>query len=504
MVKKIVLTAILFVILGMIRFVPVVYKGYAPSGLHDNLLLSRNLALTGEYKLENKYNAILSSSKIKKEGIQSTFGNKLSIYLEAAVFKVFGFKTNLPFYVSVFLFAASNAFLFLIVYRMLGNYWLAVSAAVFDSFMPFIWKGSLMSGSYEFAIFLFFAGLFFYFWKEKISWRHLFISGLLFGLASVCRNAFLLSAIPLIGYEFYKNRSWQRLASLAIPFVIVFSILGVSNNSYLTSTDESFAIYGHLFPDPYVYHFEKQSYIDSVETSGDTDFIEFMIKYGHPVSFLSKIKVYAWSAFFYLKESFSLINFGGPLFVFLFLFGGAFIYKEKRELFYLFSTWLVFWYLALVFLKTNNWNHFLEIRLVLVAFIAFGAWKIGQIIKNVFDSNWTKNITIIGFIVFLSTQLLVSNKWLFHQDYEISFYPKAVDIAEQVKKIGVSDSDIIAVDYNQNAPLMLNYLTDKSFIYFSPETINKLEKNGKLKEVFKTMGVTKAFVENKFFDYGQN
>ena len=504
MVKKIILTAILFLILGAMRVAPVVYKGYAPSGLYDNLVLSRNLALTSEYSLENKYNAILSSSKIKKEGVQSTLGNKLSVYLEAAVFKVFGFKSNLPFYVSVFLFAISNAFLFLIVYRIFGNYWLATSVAVFDSFMPFIWKGSLMAGSYEFAVLFFFAGLIFYFWKENISWYYLFLSGLLFGLAAVCRNAFLLSVIPLIGYEFYKNRSWQRMALLAAPFVIVFGIVGVFNNSYLGSTDESFTIYGHLFPDPYTFHFEKQSYIDSVHASGDPDFIEFMVKYGQPVSFLSRIKVYTWSAFFYAKESFSLINFGGPLFIFLFLFGGSFLYKEKKELFYIFSTWLVFWYLALVFLKTNNWNHFLEIRLILVTFIAFGTWKIGQIIKNVFDSNWAKNIATIGLIVFLSAQLFVSNKWLFHQDYEISFYPKAVDVAEQVKKLGVSDSDIIAVDYNQNAPLMLNYLTNKSFIYFSPETLKKLEKEAKLKEVFKTMGVTKAFVGNKFFDYGRN
>lgn len=504
MVKKIILTAILIFFFGMIKIAPVVYKGYAPSGLHDNLVLSRNLALTGEYKLENKYNVILASSKIKSEGVQSTFGNKLSVYLEAGVFKLFGFSHSLPFYFSVFLFAMSGVFVFFITYRIFGNYWLAVSVASVDSFMPFVWKGSLMAGSYEFATFFFFLGLLFYFWKEKISWSLLFVSGLFFGLSALCRNAFLISSIVLIGYEFYKNKSWQRLALLAMPFFIIFGAMGVYNNSYLVSADESFARYGHLFPDPYTYHFEKQEYLNKALSSSDPDVIEFMIRYDQKIPFLSKIKVYAWSAFFYAKESLSIINFGGPIFLFLFFVGGLFLHKDKKEIFYIFSSWLVLLYLGLIFLKTNNWDHFLEIRLVLAIFITYGAWKIGHIIKDHSDNNGIKKIIAIGLMVFLSAQLFYSNKWLFHQDYEISYYPKAIIVADKIKEIKANDDDIIAVDHNQNAPFMLNYLTDKSFLYFSPETIDKLEKENKLKEVFKTMGVTKAFIKNNFFDYGQN
>ncbi len=504
MVKKIILTAIIIFILGMIKIAPVIYKGYAPSGLHDNLVLSRNLALTGEYKLENKYNVILALSKIKNEGVQSTFGNRMSIYLESFVFKAVGFNQKLPFYISVFLFALSGVFLFFIVYRIFGNFWLAVSATLVDSFAPFVWKGSLMAGSYEFATFFFFIGLLFYFWKEKTSWPLVLLSGLFFGLSAVCRNAFLLSSAVLIGYEFYKNKSWQRLALLAMPFLIIFGAMGVYNNSYVVSSDESFARYGHLFPDPYTYHFEKQEYLNKALLSNDPDAIEFMIKYDQKIPFLSRIKVYAWSAFFYAKESFSIINFGGPIFLFLFFVGGLFLREDKKEIFYIFSSWLTLLYLGLIFLKTNNWDHFLEIRLILAVFITYGIWKLGRIAKAHSDNNGVKKIIVVGLVVFLSAQLFYSNKWLFHQDYEISFYPEAVSIADKVKELNLSDDDIIAVDNNQNAPLMLNYLTDKSFIYFSPDTIDKLEKENKLKEVFKTMGVTKAFIKNNFFDYGQN
>src|SRR3989304_1782786 len=133
--KKIFLAIIiLFVGASFLRIAPLIYKGYAPTGAHDNLVLARNFALTGEFKIENEKNVILSSSRAGREGIESSLGNRLTVFLEAEIFKIFGFSPNLPFYASVILFALSTVLIFLLVLRIFNDFWLALSAGVFDLF----------------------------------------------------------------------------------------------------------------------------------------------------------------------------------------------------------------------------------------------------------------------------------------------------------------------------------------------------------------------------------
>ena len=129
MAKKIVIACLFLFILSFLRIAPVVYKGYAPTGLHENIILARNLAISGKYSIENKNNVILSSSKVAQEGVISTFGNKLTIYIYSFIFKILGFSPNLPFYVSVLMFAFSAVLIFLIIFEIFGNFWLAATAS---------------------------------------------------------------------------------------------------------------------------------------------------------------------------------------------------------------------------------------------------------------------------------------------------------------------------------------------------------------------------------------
>ncbi|MCR4283793.1 MAG: hypothetical protein NUV64_00540 [Parcubacteria group bacterium] len=512
--KKIIFSIIaLFILSFGLRIAPVLYKGYAPTGLHDNLILSRNLAKTGEYKLENEKNVILASSKVKDEGVTSSFGNKLSIFLEAEIFKFFDFSPNLPFYSSIFLFALSTVLIFLLVFRIFGNLYLAFSAALFDTFMPFVWKGALFAGSYEFASVFFLFGLLVYFWNgfkelsfsfndygggftRKITlflhnYTQLFITGIFLGLAIVSRNAFIFSVAPVIIYELYISRSWRRVIIFALPVILIFGFFGVFNNSYITGTDESFSRFGHLFPDPYTYHFEKDAYIESIAGLSDPDLLEFQIKYGYDVPILNQVKVYINSAVFYPKQAFSIINFGGPFFLFLIFLGGAYLYKERKELFKFFLTWVFLWYIGLVALKTNNWDHFLEIRFAIVLLISLGVLVLIKMFSRSIESRRKYILFGVSLVVLLSLQLFVSNKWMFHESYETSFLPEAIPIIEELAKEDISDNEVIGVSFNQNAPLLFNYYLDKNFIYFAPETIDKLRAEGRLEEVFSQFGVTR-------------
>lgn len=493
--KKIIFSIIiLFALAFGLRMAPIVYKGYAPTGSHDNLILSRNLAQTGEYKLESEKNVILAVSEVKDNGINSTFGNKLTIFLEAEIFKLFGFSPNLPFYFSVFLFALSTVLIFLLVLRIFGNFYLAFSATLFDIFMPFVWKGALFAGSYEFASVFFLLGLLIYFWREERSVWSLFLSGLFLGLAVVSRNAFILSVIPIIIYELYMSRSWKKVLIFTLPVFFIFVAFGIFNNAYLTGTDESFSRYGHLFPDPYTYHFEKDDYIKSIAESSHPELLEFQLKYGYHVSILNQIKMYLNSAIFYPKQAFSIINFGGPIFLFLIFLGGAYLYKYKRGLFKFFLIWMFMWYIGLVALKTNNWDHFLEIRFVIILLISLGVLVLIKMFNKSIESRRKYILFGASLVALLSLQLFVSNKWMFHESYETSFLPEAMPIIEELMKENINDNEIIAVSFNQSAPLLFNYYLDKNFIYFASETIDKLKAENRLDEVFSQFGVTR-FIE---------
>ncbi len=517
--KKIIIAAFfIFALAGVLRATPIVYKGYAPTGLHGNLILSRNLAQTSEYKLESEKNVVLATSQVKDEGVESSFGNKLTILLEAEAFNIFGFNLNLPFYLSVFLFALSTALIFFLILRIFGNFYLAFLAALFDIFMPFVWKGALFAGSYEFASIFFLLGLLIYFWgrskelplltsgsKEEVSRKESFFhfnnsyfkllfSGLFLGLAIVSRNAFIFSVIPVILYELYINKSWRKVIIFALPVILIFVGFGLFNNSYITGTDESFSRYGHLFPDPYTYHYEKDSYIESIAGLNNPDILEFQLKYGYHVSILKQFKMYLNSAIFYPKQALSIINFGGPFFLFLILLGGAYLYKERRDLFRFLSIWLLVWYIGLILLKTNNWDHFLEIRLAIVLLISLGVLALVRMFSQCIESRVKYILFGLGLVLFLSLQLFVSNKWMFHESYETSFLPEAMPLIEELRSENISDEEVIAVSFNQSAPLLFNYYLDKSFIYFAPETIEKLRADNRLDDVFKEFGVTR-FIE---------
>ncbi len=493
--KKILFSIIILLILSFgLRIAPIIYKGYAPTGAHDNLILARNLAETGEYKLESEKNVVLASSQVKEKGAVSTFGNKLTIFIEAGIFKIFGFSANLPFFVSVFMFAITTVLIFLLVLRIFDNFYLALITALFDIFMPFVWKGSLFAGTYEFASVFFLLGLLIYFWKKEKNILLLFLPGLFFGLAIVSRNAFILSVIPIIIYELQVSRSWKKVASFALPVILIFGAFGFFNNSYLSGADESFSRFGHLFPDPYTYHYEKDNYIRSIAGSSDPDLSEFQIKYGYDVSLINKVKMYLNSAVFYPNQAFSIINFGGPFFLFLAFLGGAYLYKEKRELFKFFSLWIILWYIGLVVLKTNNWDHFLEIRFVVIFLIALGVWALIKMFGKCIESQRKYILFGVGLVAFSSFQLFVSNKWMFHESYETSFLPEAMPIIEKLEKENIKSDEVIAVSFNQGAPLLFNYYLDKNFIYFAPETIEKLKKEGKLEEIFSDFSITR-FVE---------
>lgn len=513
----IIVTIFIIFIVSLFRIVPALYMQYPPSGIYENLILARNLALYGEYKMESDKNIILSSSRIEKEGVQSSLGNKLTPILYSWIFKNFNWAgTNAPVYFSIFLYAFSGVFLFLTVLKLFsvqggpasgGDYKLAVIFSVFYIFTPVVWLGSLFIGGYEFALFFFSLGLLIYFYSDfnnareypnkinKINYLLLAIALIFLSLAALSRNAYLISIPPILIYDFFKTKSFKRLLWLVFPVLLIiggfnyFDAVKGNVNYYLSGQIGSFTTYGHLFRDPYTYQFEKDQYLEFVRNIHDPDISEFLLKYGYVIPIKERLSMYFNSAVFYPKKILFAAYFGGPLLILLIIFGAIYLYRNKRGIFNYFCLfWLAFWYLSLVVLKTNNWDHFLEISFPMVLMMSLGfRWltdKLGWSIHN-------KKFCYMGLFLFIFAQIILANVWLLREAYKSSSLVKYPTMIEGAKQAGLTENDVAAVGFHQTVPEILNYYIDKSYVYFAPETIEKLLKENKLKEVFEYFGVTR-------------
>jgi len=120
MKSKIILIAITLFILSLaVHYFPIHKKGYSFNPMGGDLTIARNLALTGEYKMESEKNVVLSSIRVKEEGIYSNTGNRLNTYIYGWIFKNFGFKQELPLYLSIFLWAIAGLILFFVVLKFM-------------------------------------------------------------------------------------------------------------------------------------------------------------------------------------------------------------------------------------------------------------------------------------------------------------------------------------------------------------------------------------------------
>lgn len=495
--KKTIILIVLniFLFSCLVYYGPLWYKGYPPNAFFKNLILARNLHLTGQYKIESQRNVVLSSQLIREKGLPATTENKLTPLFYQRLFNLFGFNHQLPVYTSIILFALTNVLLFGLVLRLF-NLGLALLFSLINLLTPMILEAALTPGFYELAIFFFAVGLLAYFYQASQKEGHLFLAGLFFGLASLARNAFVLSFIPLAIYEFYKNRSLQRALVLVLPFILLWGIfLGADyldrTKSAYFSAPASFAIYGHLFPDPYTFHFEKEEFAAQMKETTEPNAVENLLKYGYPASWKGIIWMYVFSCKFYLQKFFRLIIIGGPLIIAFLIAGAIYLYQKKRYLCHLFGLWLAFWYCSLVILKTNNTNHFLELQFPLICLVSLGAYWLIQFFSQLTISSRAKYSLILIFLFCLFGHLIIADKWMFHEEYQTSGMKIILNLSQAVRKSQVSHQEVMAAGLHPNMPFSLNYWTDLNFVYFAPETIERLLREKQLKKAFDYFEVTK-------------
>jgi hypothetical protein len=495
-----------------VRYWPIYHKGYSNGLLADNLILARNLSFANKYSIENSQNVILSSSLIKKEGISASTHNELTPIIYGKIFGFLGLNLKTPLYVGILLYSITTVLLFFLVLKLFGLK-IALIFSGIDIFIPFVLAGSVWLGFYEWGMFFFVIGISIYLLKEKASIWRLLSSSLFLGLAALARNAFLISFVLLTLYDFYANfiyeKDWKQIKQWILPatkriFVFTLPVIllfgGVMlmdraqdrTNAYLNAAEAGYN--GHLFPDPYTYHFEKETFISQIKNTAQGDQLSALISYGYVRSLKAIIKIYFTSIKYYITAFTRQPSLGGSLVLFFLVLGAVFLYRRNKKLFVFSASWIILLFLVLIALRTSNDDHFLEIRFPLVLLISLGIFGTLSWLRGVIQNRKTHIVLTVAILLVLLVHLIQSDKWRFHEDYENSNMEKRIVLVNAIKERGIlnKEKDIIAVGIDDNTPAILNWYTDLSYIYFSPETVGKLLKENKLQWAFDQFGVTGA------------
>ncbi len=521
--KKYILKTLFFVLIFSFGFLvwysPIIFKGSAPYKIKEQIPLARSISETGLYSFENNQNVFLASSLVEKEGELSSVGNKFTAQLYAKVFNVFGvLNPNELVLFSIFLNSLALVIFAFIVYRLFSFKISALFSAVY-ALLPYNWLQVYSIGSYEFAVF--FLSLFFLFFILALKSKYLgtyqstylkiflILAGLFLVLSAMAREVFLLLIPILFGYFLYHKKK-KELVYLFIPIVLILGIFYIPNflggNSYIDlfgekRSEESFSdfsVYGHLYPDPYTYHFERESFLSGynqkIKAAG---FVE-SLKMKKVLANTGEKKIKMWERLIlgdilfigHLGYFVSLEEAGGPFVLFFAIIGFFFYLKKKDENLFKF---FIFWFVGILFLLSYitlvSRTHMMDFSWAIPLLVSLGIFYL--------ISKFDKKIILSSFLIFtLLYSIVLADHIVFGKVYDGK--PEIERIENVSKSISeIADSNVIAVDIHTQNAVLLNYLSDKSIVVFKRSSIEKLIIEDKLTEVFEKYGVKYIYGYNK-------
>lgn len=485
---KIFLSIFIFVISWLAYYYPVYRKGFAVGG---ELAQARNLAVSGSFATETDKGVILPAERAN-EGVVTGVINPLSTIFYAEIFKTLGVNDFtirvLPAYMAITLKSIFNALLFLLLANLFSIE-VALSGALVTALMPIRIIAASIFGFYELSLFFFVIALLAFFDSNQLfrqkEWR-LVVASILFALAALARNAFLISFIAFVIYEIYKNRSLKRFLFFVLPFVIVFGTTLTpyswlrAPNGYLQGSE---SLYGEVFKDPYTYYYNRDSYLLDLSQKSNLNNVEahFLSQWGYKVSLKDRIVAKLLSAERYLTFIVSLTHTGGPVIIGLLLIGFISLYREKREWFVFLTLWFGVWITSLIYFEGGNWDHLMEITPIFAVGIGLGMVNISKLL------NYQKKYILPILLIFFSWHMAYADFWALHDVYSSGNQPETLRDINWLKSTKPKGTIAVARDAQE-----INYYTDLPIIFFDPDTMTKLIKDGKEKEAFSLYGVTTA------------
>ncbi len=502
---------------ALVWYSPVMFKGYSPMELWKSSLLARNLSQEGFFGAENSLNVFLASSLVEEEGQISTESNRLAPIVISQIFKI----TGLPSYNNLIFISIGILVLALIIFTIAVYYLFNLKTAALFSFiyilLPFNWWYAAYNfGVYEVALLflsIFFL-LFFVGFKSDFRYKYILMSlaGIFLALAGIAREAFLIAAPILLIYLLLKKEK-KFLFYLFIPFFIILSLFWLpamisGENSYYSSyfkgqSEEtsflSWDFLAHLYPDPYTYHFEREEYLDNYYlylSSSDVGFLDRTLLVKRALgagievpSFFDRIRL---SNAFFARHVFRFLaieEIGGPLIFFMLILGFAYLKRRRKDLFALFSFWIIF--SLLVFsLALMRRSHLIDFGWIIALLVSLGLIFFNNILSKRFEmKEKTRVIVSVLLVVLVLYNLVLSNHVLWGRIYDQPHHLKMLAYAREIKGTGINDRDVIAIGLDEFKINRLNYQVDKSMVVFSSQTIKRLIEKEELQSAFDKFNV---------------
>ncbi|MFA6254817.1 MAG: hypothetical protein WC675_02135 [Patescibacteria group bacterium] len=522
MKQKIILIASLGVIAllaVLVWYSPIIFKGYNVSILDVNALVrARNLANAEINGAENDLNVVLSTDLLKEQGNQSLQGNNLSVFLMAKIIKIFGSFNVL----SVILFNCVVLALALIIFGLAVYYLFGYKVFLFFSliyiFLPSNWFITQSLLSYQFAV-LFLAIFFLLFTlgtrglgKEiksnffSLSTIYLIFSGIFLALAGLSKEAFLIF-FPILFIFLLFSQNKKRLLYIFIPLTLILIIFWLPNfisgnnvYSFIFKTPSEvenskaidYSYYAEFFPDPYTYHFAQESYLQEQLSQGEnSDFTkqQAINKQASsvgamPLDFIGRLKISSILTVRHLFRFMSISETGGPLITLLLIIGLIALKIKRKPWFILFTSWflgsIILWGgVALV-----GRNHMMDLGFGLAVCSSLGIILLTDSLSNQLSYQKNKNLITFFILILVIYNLILSNHVMWSQKYNNNPIPLLDSYIEKIKENNIVSNDVIATPTSANEVYYLNYRSNKSFVVFQKETIEKLISENKLGQVF--------------------
>lgn len=512
-INKILVILSIFILAILVWNSPCLFKGYGFSDFTPDQALARNLLLTGKFSIENKKNIMLTSAQISEEGEISSRGNKLNPIFGAYIYKFTGLPSqSMAIFISSIIHALALLFFALTVEKIFGKKEAVIFSLIYI-FLPVIWLTVQTPLYYEFSLLFLSCALFIYFSAgAKYRYINYAFAGIFLGLAFLSRDAIALFAPAFLIWLWLNNKKavlpvFSALTAVILIFSFTFSYFtgkNINNNQHLTffnieakeAAYSDFGFYGHLYPDPYIFHYGKDEFLkDAKEISksneiASIDMSKKLANIGESkISIWQRIKLIFILFIKHISRFFSLEDLGGPFISLFIILGLWHLYEKRNKLWQL----AVFWIGSVIFLSSvvvlAQRQHMMDFGFILVLLITLGIIKLGNISYLKESKNGAYLVLLITAVIIY--QFTLSAHIVFSRSYDNSNLPILESYVNHINFSGVSKNDVIATPLNTVSIDTLNYLSNKSLIKFDNKTIKKLIGEKKIDRAFNEFKVNK-------------
>jgi len=507
---------VIFISSVIVWYSPILFKGFVPYKICPSINAARNISTAGFFSLESNLNVVLASSLVAEQGEISSLGSKFTAFSYSGIQNVFGSFSPQELIFTDIILRAVALLLFTILVSNLFNRKTGLLFALVYIFLPFNWRASYSIGSYEFA--LIFIALFslFYFQAEKKNIQRYarffwILAGVFLAGAVLSKECFILVPTFLVLFLLWKKRK-EALIFIMIPFVLLMSVFWLPNFiqrsiyfNLLTgvpiekSASVDFSFYGHFYPDPYTYHFNKDAFLqENLEKYNQGTFsvekiekLKIMENIGaKKISFLERLKVGLIIGSRHVFRLFSLEDVGGPFVFLLILLGLYSLRRKNRYLYQFFVCWLFLSIFLMSFIILVVRSHLVDFNWAIALMITLGIFTIVRIVSKYFGLKKKKimwiQILVFGAVLYnfvLATHVLLGRVYNDTSVLQMEAY------SQLIKPLDIDDKEVIALDVPEDRLYHLNYLTDKSLVIFRAGTIKDLIEENKLEFAFEKFNV---------------